>query len=126
MSDRTDADQGLKVLARDRTELRFNSEWFGKMTAADMLRLAGQHTVARMLEREDFAKRYAAQQSIAIHELLYPLLQGSDSVALEADVALGGTAQKFNLLMGHCLTAQYGQKPQGVLTVPPSKDIDGA
>ncbi|KAG1391659.1 hypothetical protein G6F59_014825 [Rhizopus arrhizus] len=87
---RTYEEQVFKVLDRSRTEVRFNSEWFGKMGAADMIRLAGQHTVARMLERDDFAKRYAAQQSIAIHEFLYPLVQGYDSVALEADVELGG------------------------------------
>ena len=88
------------------------------MGAADMIRLAGQHTVARMLERDDFAKRYAAQQSIAIHEFLYPLVQGYDSVALEADVELGGTDQKFNLLMGRGLQEHHGQKPQVVLTMP--------
>src|SRR3546814_486150 len=122
---RTYADQVFKVLDRDRTELRFNSEWFGKMTAADMIRLAGQHTVARMLERDDFAKRYAAQQSIAIHEFLYPLVQGYDSVALEADVELGGTDQKFNLLMGRGLQEHYGQKPQVVLTMPLLEGLDG-
>jgi len=122
---RTYADQVFKVLDRERTELRFNSEWFGKMTAADMVRLAGQHTVARMLERDDFAKRYAAQQSIAIHEFLYPLVQGYDSVALEADVELGGTDQKFNLLMGRGLQAHYGQKPQVVLTMPLLEGLDG-
>src|SRR5687767_5652616 len=96
-------DQVFKVLDAERTEVRFNSEWFDKMSAADMIKLAGQHTVARMLERDDFAKRYAAQQSIAIHEFLYPLVQGYDSVALKADVELGGTDQKFNLLMGRGL-----------------------
>ena len=122
---RTYADQVFKVLDRDRTELRFNSEWFGKMTAADMIRLAGQHTVARMLERDDFAKRYAAQQSIAIHEFLYPLVQGYDSVALQADIELGGTDQKFNLLMGRGLQEHYGQKPQVVLTMPLLEGLDG-
>src|SRR5688572_19292694 len=122
---RTYADQVFKVLDRVRTELRFNSEWFGKMTAADMIRLAGQHTVARMLERDDFAKRYAAQQSIAIHEFLYPLVQGYDSVALKADVELGGTDQKFNLLMGRGLQEHYGQKPQVVLTMPLLEGLDG-
>ncbi|HEX2594877.1 MAG TPA: tyrosine--tRNA ligase, partial [Luteimonas sp.] len=100
---RTYADQVFKVLDRERTEVRFNSEWFDKMSAADMVRLAAQHTVARMLERDDFSKRYAAQQSIALHEFLYPLVQGYDSVALQADVELGGTDQKFNLLMGRGL-----------------------
>ncbi|MEO5565988.1 MAG: tyrosine--tRNA ligase, partial [Luteimonas sp.] len=115
----------FKVLDRERTELRFNSEWFGKMSAADMIKLAGQHTVARMLERDDFAKRYAAQQSIAIHEFLYPLVQGYDSVALEADIELGGTDQKFNLLMGRGLQEHHGQKPQIVLTMPLLEGLDG-
>ena len=121
----TYAEQVFKVLDKDRTEVRFNSEWFGKMTAADMIRLAAQHTVARMLERDDFAKRYAAQQSIAIHEFLYPLVQGYDSVALEADVELGGTDQKFNLLMGRGLQEAHGQKPQIVLTMPLLEGLDG-
>ncbi|MGB8636227.1 MAG: tyrosine--tRNA ligase [Rhodanobacteraceae bacterium] len=117
--------QVYKVLDRDRTELRFNSEWFGKMSAADMVRLASQHTVARMLERDDFDKRYKAQQPIAIHEFLYPLVQGYDSVALKADVELGGTDQKFNLLMGRALQEQHGQAPQVVLTMPLLEGIDG-
>ncbi|MEJ7745940.1 MAG: tyrosine--tRNA ligase, partial [Luteimonas sp.] len=95
------------------------------MTAVDMIRLAAQHTVARMLERDDFAKRYAAQQPIAIHEFLYPLVQGYDSVALQADVELGGTDQKFNLLMGRTLQEQHGQPPQIVLTMPLLEGIDG-
>ena len=122
---RTYEEQVFKVLDRERTEVRFNSEWFGKMTAADMIRLAGQHTVARMLERDDFAKRYAAQQSIAIHEFLYPLVQGYDSVALNADVELGGTDQKFNLLMGRGLQEHHGQPPQIVLTMPLLEGLDG-
>jgi tyrosyl-tRNA synthetase len=122
---RTYEDQVFKVLDRERTEVRFNSEWFGKMGAADMIRLAGQHTVARMLERDDFAKRYAAQQSIAIHEFLYPLVQGYDSVALQADVELGGTDQKFNLLMGRGLQEHHGQVPQIVLTMPLLEGLDG-
>lgn len=121
----TYAEQVFKVLDKDRTEVRFNSEWFGKMTAADMIRLAAQHTVARMLERDDFAKRYAAQQSIAIHEFLYPLVQGYDSVALKADVELGGTDQKFNLLMGRGLQESHGQPPQIVLTMPLLEGLDG-
>lgn len=121
----TYAAQVYKVLDRERTEVRFNSEWFGKMGAADMIKLAAQHTVARMLERDDFAKRYAAQQSIAIHEFLYPLVQGYDSVALEADVELGGTDQKFNLLMGRGLQEHFGQKPQIVLTMPLLEGLDG-
>ncbi|MFO7339565.1 MAG: tyrosine--tRNA ligase [Lysobacteraceae bacterium] len=121
----TYAEQVFKVLDRGRTEVRFNSEWFGKMSAADMIRLAGQHTVARMLERDDFAKRFAAQQSIAIHEFLYPLVQGYDSVALQADVELGGTDQKFNLLMGRGLQEHFGQPPQIVLTMPLLEGLDG-
>ncbi|MBN6149909.1 tyrosine--tRNA ligase [Xanthomonas sp. AmX2] len=122
---RTYEEQVFKVLDRERTEVRFNSEWFGQMNAADMIRLAGQHTVARMLERDDFAKRYAAQQSIAIHEFLYPLVQGYDSVALKADVELGGTDQKFNLLMGRGLQEHYGQTAQIVLTMPLLEGLDG-
>ena len=122
---RTYAAQVFKVLDRERTEVRFNSEWFGRMSAADMIRLAAQHTVARMLERDDFARRYAAQQSIAIHEFLYPLVQGYDSVALAADVELGGTDQKFNLLMGRGLQEHFGQPPQIVLTMPLLEGLDG-
>jgi len=121
----TYAEQVFKVLDREHTEVRFNSEWFGAMSAADMIRLAGQHTVARMLERDDFAKRYAAQQPIAIHEFLYPLVQGYDSVALKADVELGGTDQKFNLLMGRGLQEHHGQPPQVVLTMPLLEGLDG-
>ena len=121
----TYAAQVFKILDRDKTELRFNSEWFNQMSAADMVRLAGQLTVARMLERDDFAKRYAAQQPISIHEFLYPLAQGYDSVALESDVELGGTDQKFNLLMGRALQESHGQKPQIVLTMPLLEGIDG-
>jgi tyrosyl-tRNA synthetase len=121
----TYAAQVYKVLERERTEVRFNSEWFGKMDAAGMIRLAASHTVARMLERDDFARRYAAQQPIAIHEFLYPLVQGYDSVALKADVELGGTDQKFNLLMGRALQEQHGQPPQIVLTMPLLEGLDG-
>jgi tyrosyl-tRNA synthetase len=121
----TYADQVFKVLDKEKTEVRFNSEWFGAMTAADMIKLAGQLTVARMLERDDFAKRYAAQQSISIHEFLYPLVQGYDSVALRADVELGGTDQKFNLLMGRGLQEQHGQAPQIVMTMPLLEGLDG-
>ena len=117
--------QVFKVLDPQRTEVRFNSEWFNDIGAADMIRLASTHTVARMLERDDFAKRYAAQQPIAIHEFLYPLVQGYDSVALEADVELGGTDQKFNLLMGRALQEHHGQKPQTVLTMPLLVGLDG-
>jgi tyrosyl-tRNA synthetase len=122
---RTYATQVFKVLDRERTEIRFNSEWFDKMSAADMVKLAAQHTVARMLERDDFCKRYASQQSIAIHEFLYPLVQGYDSVALKADVELGGTDQKFNLLMGRGLQEHFGQPPQIVLTMPLLEGLDG-
>ena len=121
----TYATQVFKVLDKERTEVRFNSEWFDKMNSADMIKLAAQHTVARMLERDDFAKRYAAQQSIAIHEFLYPLVQGYDSVSLKADVELGGTDQKFNLLMGRGLQEHFGQKPQIVLTMPLLEGLDG-
>jgi tyrosyl-tRNA synthetase len=121
----TYASQVYKVLDKERTELRFNSEWFGQMSAADMIKLAAQHTVARMLERDDFTKRYAAQQPIAIHEFLYPLVQGYDSVALRCDIELGGTDQKFNLLMGRTLQAQHGQPPQIVLTMPLLEGLDG-
>ena len=121
----TYASQVYKVLDRNRTELRFNSEWFGQMSAADLIKLAAQHTVARMLERDDFAKRYAAQQPIAIHEFMYPITQGYDSVALKADVELGGTDQKFNLLMGRALQEHHGQPPQIVLTMPLLEGLDG-
>ncbi|MDC8746410.1 tyrosine--tRNA ligase [Xanthomonas campestris] len=122
---RTYEEQVFKILDRTRTEVRFNSEWFGQMSAADMIKLSAQHTVARMLERDDFAKRFAGQQPIAIHEFLYPLVQGYDSVALKADVELGGTDQTFNLLMGRGLQEHYGQAPQVVLTMPLLEGLDG-
>ena len=118
-------EQVFKILDREKTRVVFNSEWMSKMTAADMIRLAGQYTVARMLERDDFTKRYRSEQPIAIHEFLYPLVQGYDSVALEADIELGGTDQKFNLLMGRILQKHYGQKPQAILTVPILEGLDG-
>jgi tyrosyl-tRNA synthetase len=121
----TYAEQVYKVLDRNKTELRFNSEWFGAMSAADMIRLAAQHTVARMLERDDFAKRYKGEQPIALHEFLYPLVQGYDSVALKCDVELGGTDQKFNLLMGRALQEHHGQPAQIVLTMPLLEGLDG-
>ena len=121
----TYAAQVYKVLDRERTELRFNSEWFGAMSAADMIKLAARHTVARMLERDDFDKRYKGGQPIAIHEFLYPLVQGYDSVALKADVELGGTDQKFNLLVGRQLQEDVGQPPQIVLTMPLLEGTDG-
>jgi tyrosyl-tRNA synthetase len=122
---KTYAEQVFKVLDRDKTELRFNSEWFDELGAAGMIKLAAQHTVARMLERDDFSKRFAGQQPIAIHEFLYPLVQGYDSVALKADVELGGTDQKFNLLMGRGLQEHYGQPPQIVITMPLLEGLDG-
>ncbi|WP_152208611.1 tyrosine--tRNA ligase [Marinobacter changyiensis] len=118
-------EQVFKILDPARTRVVFNSEWMSKLTAADMIRLAGQFTVARMLERDDFDKRYRAEQPIAIHEFLYPLVQGYDSVALEADVELGGTDQKFNLLMGRILQKAYGQTPQAILTMPILEGLDG-
>lgn len=118
-------EQVFKILDPARTRVVFNSDWMGQKTAADMIALASHYTVTRMLERDDFSKRFAGQQSIAIHEFLYPLLQGYDSVALEADVELGGTDQKFNLLMGRTLQARYGQKPQVVLTMPILEGLDG-
>ncbi len=122
---KTYAEQVFKVLDRDKTELRFNSEWFDQLGAAGMIKLAAQHTVARMLERDDFSKRFAGQQPIAIHEFQDPLVQGYDSVALKADVELGGTDQKFNLLMGRGLQEHYGQPPQIVITMPLLEGLDG-
>jgi tyrosyl-tRNA synthetase len=122
---RTYTDQVFKILDRSRTEVVFNSSWMQKCSAADMIRLAATHTVARMLERDDFAKRYRGNQPIAIHEFLYPLVQGYDSVALRADVELGGTDQKFNLLMGRELQKHFGQKPQVILTMPLLEGLDG-
>ncbi|RFF26576.1 MULTISPECIES: tyrosine--tRNA ligase [unclassified Wenzhouxiangella] len=118
-------EQVFKILDRDKTEVRFNSEWFSDMSAADMIRLASQHTVARMLERDDFEKRYRANQAIAIHEFLYPLVQGHDSVALKADIEMGGTDQKFNLLVGRQLQQQAGQAPQVIITWPLLEGTDG-
>ncbi|MCB1939303.1 MAG: tyrosine--tRNA ligase, partial [Rhodocyclaceae bacterium] len=117
--------QVYKVLDPARTEICFNSTWMNALGAAGMLRLASHYTVARMLERDDFSKRYAAQQSIAVHEFLYPLCQGYDSVAMKADVELGGTDQKFNLLMGRELQKDYGQSPQCVLMMPLLEGLDG-
>lgn len=117
--------QVFKILDPEKTTVCFNSEWMGKMSAADMIQLAAQHTVARMLERDDFDKRYSSNQPIAIHEFLYPLVQGYDSVALKADIELGGTDQKFNLLMGRELQKNYGQKPQVIMTMPILEGLDG-
>ena len=117
--------QIFKILDEDKTRVEFNSTWMGKMDAAGLIRLAARHTVARMLERDDFSKRYRNKQSISIHEFLYPLVQGYDSVALEADVELGGTDQKFNLLVGRQLQQDYGQEPQIVMTTPLLEGLDG-
>jgi tyrosyl-tRNA synthetase len=121
----TYTDQVFKILDRARTEVFFNSAWMDRMNAADMVRLAAKHTVARMLERDDFAKRYKGKQPIAIHEFLYPLVQGYDSVALKADLELGGTDQKFNLLMGREVQKEHGQPPQCILTLPLLEGTDG-
>ena len=118
-------EQVFKVLDPAKTRVVFNSDWMNEVGAAGMIKLAGQYTVARMLERDDFDKRYKGNQSIAIHEFLYPLVQGYDSVALEADVELGGTDQKFNLLMGRTLQKAYGQAPQICLTMPILEGLDG-
>jgi tyrosyl-tRNA synthetase len=117
--------QVFKILDPEKTTVRFNSEWMGAMTSAELIQLAAKHTVARMLERDDFSKRYKGGQPIAIHEFLYPLIQGYDSVVMKADVELGGTDQKFNLLMGRHLQEVYGQKPQVVLTMPILEGLDG-
>jgi len=122
---KTYADQVFKILDRDRTEVVFNSSWMDALNAADLIKLAATHTVARMLERDDFGKRYRANQPIAIHEFLYPLIQGYDSVALKADMELGGTDQKFNLLMGRELQKHHGQRPQVILTMPLLEGLDG-
>ena len=118
-------EQVFRILDPDRTEALFNSAWFDHMTPGDFIHLAAKHTVARMLERDDFGKRYASGQPIAIHEFLYPLVQGYDSVAMRADVELGGTDQKFNLLVGRELQKHYGQPPQIVLTLPILEGLDG-
>jgi tyrosyl-tRNA synthetase len=117
--------QIFKILDKEKTQVVFNSQWMSKVSSADMIKLAASSTVARMLERDDFSKRYKSGQSIAIHEFLYPLIQGYDSVAMQADVELGGTDQKFNLLMGRQLQEQHGQKPQCVLTMPILEGLDG-
>ena len=117
--------QVFKILDPDKTTVSFNSEWMGKMNAADLIRLAATHTVARMLERDDFNKRYNLRQPIAIHEFLYPLIQGYDSVILKADVELGGTDQKFNLLMGRELQKHFGAEPQVVMMTPLIEGLDG-
>src|SRR5690349_8564538 len=122
---KTYTDQAFLILDRARTEVAFNSKWLAALGSDGMIRLAAKYTVARMLERDDFAKRYESQQPIAIHEFLYPLAQGYDSVALHTDVELGGTDQKFNLLVGRELQRHYGQEPQIVLTLPLLEGLDG-
>lgn len=122
---KTYQEQVFKILDPNKTKVRFNSEWFAEKTAADLIQLASQQTVARMLERDDFTKRYNSHQPIAIHEFLYPLVQGYDSIALEADVELGGTDQTFNLLMGRTLQGRYDQEAQVCITVPILEGLDG-
>ena len=122
---RTYESQIYKILSPEKTLLMFNSSWLGEMKAADLVQLAAKHTVARMLERDDFSKRYKGGQAIAIHEFLYPLLQGYDSVMMKADVELGGTDQKFNLLVGRELQKEFGQRPQVVMTLPLLEGTDG-
>lgn len=122
---RTYQEQVFSMLSPDHTRVVFNSAWMGEMQAADLIQLAARHTVARMLERDDFSKRFKSGQPISIHEFLYPLVQGYDSVALRADVELGGTDQKFNLLVGRQLQAAYGQEPQVVITMPILEGLDG-
>lgn len=121
----TYAEQVFKILDKNKTKIVFNSEWFGKMSTGDMIQLASQVTVSRMLERDDFAKRYGNQTPIAIHEFLYPLVQGYDSIALDADVELGGTDQTFNLLMGRTLQGRYDKEPQVCITMPILEGLDG-
>lgn len=118
-------EQVFKILDPERTRIEFNSKWMSRMDAAGLIKLAAKHTVARMLERDDFSKRHKENRPIAIHEFLYPLVQGYDSVALQADIELGGTDQKFNLLVGRQLQAHYGQRPQIVLTMPLLEGLDG-
>ena len=118
-------EQIFKILDKDKTRIAFNSEWMGKMSSSEMVSLASKQTVARMLERDDFSKRYNSEQAISIHEFLYPLIQGYDSLALQADMELGGTDQKFNLLMGRDLQKQAGKEPQVILTMPLLEGLDG-
>ena len=118
-------DQVFKILDKDKTRIAFNSEWMGKMSSAEMISLASKQTVARMLERDDFSKRYKGGQAISIHEFLYPLVQGYDSVALRADIELGGSDQKFNLLVGRELQKQANMEPQVILTMPILEGLDG-
>ena len=118
-------EQVFKILDRDKTEIRFNSEWMNKVPASEFVKMLSSYTVARMLERDDFSKRYKSQQPISIHEFLYPILQGYDSVRLKADIELGGTDQKFNLLLGREVQRHYGEKQQSIMTVPLLEGLDG-
>ena len=118
-------DQVFKILNKDKTEIRFNSEWMNKVPASEFVKMLSSYTVARMLERDDFSKRYKSQQPISIHEFLYPILQGYDSVRLKADIELGGTDQKFNLLLGREVQRHYGEKQQSIMTVPLLEGLDG-
>ena len=122
---KTYLDQAYKVLDKDKTEVRFNSEWCNKLGSAGFIKLASRYTLARLLERDDFAKRFASQAPIAMHELIYPLMQGYDSVALHSDLELGGSDQRFNLIVGRELQRQYGQEPQCILTMPLLVGLDG-
>jgi len=122
---KTYSDQVFKILDKDKTKIAFNSEWMNKMSSTEMISLASKHTVARMLERDDFSKRYKGGQAISIHEFLYPLVQGYDSVALRADIELGGSDQKFNLLVGRELQKQANMEPQVILTMPILEGLDG-
>lgn len=122
---RTYQEQIFKIIDKEKTEVRFNSEWLGELKFSDVIELAGKYTVARMLEREDFKKRFENQQSIGIHEFFYPLMQGYDSVAVEADIELGGTDQRFNLLMGRTIQKDYGQESQVALLMPLLEGTDG-
>ena len=122
---KTYVDQVFKILDREKTTVMFNSDWMGKKSAADLIRLSSLYTVARILERDDFSKRFAANQPIAVHEFLYPIVQGYDSVEMKADVELGGTDQKFNLLVGRELQKHFQQKPQCVITMPLLEGLDG-
>ena len=122
---RTYQEQIFKILDPDKTRIDFNMRWFGRMSAVDFVTIAGKYTVARMMERDDFTRRFRAGQPISMHELLYPLAQGYDSVALHADIELGGTDQKFNLLVGRALQPEYGQEPQCILTMPLLEGLDG-
>ena len=122
---RTYKNQIFKILDKDKTRIEFNSSWMNKVTSAELIDIASKYTVARMLERDDFKKRFKSENPISIHEFIYPLVQGYDSVALECDVEMGGTDQKFNLLVGRHLQQLYGQEPQTIITLPLLEGLDG-